>query len=104
MTHEELRTEHFKRLNAYRASKEYQESPYCFQKIEGDLPNLLGNRWEIDEEIYWEFLEILPPLAYNKRGGFYMSEFCFDNITTLFTKANGKYYCEFARYNGREAA
>lgn len=103
MTHEELRTRHYERLNDYRNSLEYQQSPCCFDKREGDFPSLLGARWEIDRDIYEDFLEMLPPLGW--RGGvFYMREFSFDDITTKFSKEGDRYYCEFARFPGRAAA
>ncbi len=95
-----IRDNHYLHLNGYRASKEY--SDYCpkmgMEKSSkhDDLPSLIGNRWEINEEIFWYFLEILPPLSY-KNGCFYMSEFCFDDITTKYTQEGDKYYCEFAR-------
>jgi hypothetical protein len=61
----------------------------------------LGKRWEIDKETYWEFLEVLPPLAH-RGGSFYLSEFTFDNITTKYTKEGDRYYCEFCRFPEKE--
>lgn len=92
-----LRDEHFKRLNNYRNSSEY--AAYA-QRVHGDyvppdnLPSLIGVRWQIDEEIYMEFLEILPPLRW-RGDSFLMSEFCFGTITTKYTKEGERYYCEF---------
>ena len=37
------------------------------------LPSTPGTRWEISEAIYWEFLEMLPPMT-RKAGGFYCCE------------------------------
>src|SRR4051812_1411281 len=98
MNHEELRTRHYERLNGYRHSAEYAD----YAKVvgtevpQGDLPCLIGSRWEIDEELYDHFLEILPPLGW-RCGSFYMREFTFDDITAKFTTEGGKFYCEFAR-------
>jgi hypothetical protein len=102
MTHEELRKNHFARLNNYRHSAEYAE----YAKLigapvpEGDLPCLLGHRWEIDKEIYDEFLGMLPPVNW-RRGAFFLSEFTFDDITTRYSMDGDKYYCEFARFPER---
>ena len=52
---------------------------------------MIGDRWEIDEDIYMEFLEMLPPMGW-RGGAFYMSEFSFGDITTKFTREGGKYY------------
>lgn len=100
MTPEEIRNRHYENLNSYRDSVEYQASPHCFEKREGELKTLIGNRWEIDEAIYMEFLEMLPPMGWHG-DTFYMCEFCFDDITTKFSKEGGRYFCEFARYPGR---
>lgn len=96
---EEIRDNHYARLNDYRNTKEYQE--YCrdvgipFVEKE-NLPSLLNNRWEINEELYWEFLEMLPPVGYTN-GCFFMCERLFDNISAYFSKEGGKYYCEYRR-------
>ena len=105
MTHEEIRKRHFERLNNYHHSAEYAEyaKEIGGEVPQGGLPSLLGNRWEIDAEIYHEFLGMLPPLEW-RNGAFYMSEFTFDNITAKFSKDGDKYYCEFARYPSREAS
>ena len=97
------REEHFQKINNYRHFKEYQESPCCCERVSGDLPSLLNNPWEISEEIYWEFLECLPPMSYNGNS-FYICEFSFDDITTHFFVREGKYFCEFSRYPVRKAA
>jgi len=104
MTHDQLRTEHFRRLNDYRNSAEYVEyaKQIGAEPPAGQLPSLIGSRWEIDRAIYEEFLNILPPIGW-KGGAFYMREFSFDDITAKFTKDGDKYYCEFARYPVRHA-
>ncbi len=103
MTHEAIRENHYKRMNAYRNSCEYQEYAksigYAVDQSTVQ-PSLFGNRWEINEAIYWDFMEMLPPVYC--KGGFYMIELTFDNITNKFTKEGEKYYCEFARIPSRK--
>jgi hypothetical protein len=100
------RDQHFQRLNAYRRSREYvayARRVGIDEPADADsFPSLLGVRWQIDERIYNEFLEILPPM--NWRGGSFMiSEFCFGTITTKYTQEGERYYCEFVdtRKGGR---
>jgi len=99
MTHTETRKHHFERLNSYRNSVEYAEyaREIGADVPQGQLPSLLGDRWEIDDEIYHEFLEMLPPLGW-RNGSFFMSEFSFGDITAKFTREGDKYFCEFARW------
>jgi Protein of unknown function (DUF1419) len=87
MTRDEIRKNHFARLNSYRNSAEYAAyaQSNSAKVPQGNLPSLLGNRWEIDEETYNEFLNILPPLG-ARGGSFFMSEFAFDDITAKFSK------------------
>jgi hypothetical protein len=73
--------EHYERLNVY--------------------PNTptIGDKWEIDEETWWYFFEILPPYGYRGIPGgeeFYMSEFYTGNITTKYSRIGDRYYCEWA--------
>ncbi len=91
-----LRDEHFKRINSYHQSLEYAE----FCKTIGTTPpfacteSLLGKRWAIDERLYNEFLNILPPMNW-RSGSFMMSEYTFSTITTKYSKVGDRYYCEF---------
>ena len=105
MTHDQLRKNHFARLNAYVPSKEYAEyaKEIGTDVPQGEPPSLIGDRWEIDEDIYHEFLEMLPPMGW--RGGtFYISEFSFGDITAKFTHEGGKYFCEFAHFPERKVS
>jgi hypothetical protein len=99
MTHKEIRKHHSGRLRGYRQSAEFANYAKAagLPVPQGELPSLLGERWEIDEETYQEFLEVLPPLAH-QGGSFYLSEFTFGNITTKYTREGDRYYCEFATY------
>ena len=64
---------------------------------------MIGDRWEIDKDIYMEFLRCSRRWAGAAARS--MSEFSFGDITAKFTREGGKYYCEFARYprEGAEA-
>lgn len=62
------------------------ENPYHRHGFEA------GQFFEIREEEYWYFLEVLPPLAMTL-AGFAMSEFTTGNLTNAFFKINGGYYC-----------
>jgi hypothetical protein len=92
------RDQHFARLNSYRHSREYATFAANIgdDVPEGDLPSLLGARWEIDARLYNEFLELLPPLDWNGRS-FLMREFVFDSITTKYSREGDRYFCEFFR-------
>lgn len=105
MTHEEIEAAHYQRLNSYRQSAEYAAfaSQIGAEVPEGELPSLLGKRWEIDEETYWHFLEVLPPMGWND-DTFYLREFSFDDITTKYSKEDGRYFCEFARFPEQKQA
>jgi hypothetical protein len=103
MTHDELRKRHYKNLNYYRELPGYTESRQSYEAMQAFFAQIVGHRWEIDEEIYDDFLNMLPPLGWSG-GAFYMREFTFDDITTRFSKSGGKYFCEFARFPGRVAA
>ena len=76
MTPAENRDNHFARLNDYSQSN-------------------VGQRWEIDEAIYTEFLEMMPPLHW-RGGSFFMCEECFGGLHAKFTEEGGRYFCEFA--------
>jgi hypothetical protein len=99
------RDQHFARLNAYRNSVEYAEYAKIIgvEMSDGPRPSLIGARWQIDERIFNEFLELLPPLGWNG-SSFYMSEFCFSDITTKYTREGDRYFCEFARRPTRKIA
>ncbi len=103
--HAQIRARHSGHLRSYRQSAEYAEYARAtgWPVPEGDLPSLIGRRWEIDEETYWEVLEVLPPLGH-RGGSFYLSEFTFGDITTKYTKESDRYYCEFVHYPERKQA
>lgn len=71
--------EHYERLNVYPADP------------------VVGEKWEIEEAVWWLFLEVLPPLAYTGHS-FYMVEFYTGNITTRYSREGEKFYCEWAMY------
>lgn len=59
---------------------------------------IVGERWEIEEETFWYFLEVLPPMRYKRTAtgcSFCMSEFQSGNITSQYSEENGRYFHEF---------
>ena len=102
MTPDEIRKNHFEHLNSYRHSAEYAEyaSAVGAEVPAGDLPCLIGNRWEINKEIYDEFPGDAAAGKLEARGVLY-GEFTFDDITTRYSSDGDSYNCEFARYPER---
>lgn len=64
-----------------------------------------GQVFEISQEEYWYFLEVLPPLAMTS-AGFAMSEFTMGNLTNAFFHIGGQFFCMTIAVNrdGAEAA
>lgn len=92
-----LRDYHYKRLNDYRESREYAEYAKkigLYESWSEHTRVLIGKRWEINEQIYNEFLNMLPPVDW-RVGSFKMREFCFGSITTKYTREGDRFYCEF---------
>lgn len=78
---EKGREHHFANLNYYSSMK---------------LPAqiMAGKYWEINESIYNEFLEVLPPR--NVPYGFAMIEFLTEDITCFYLRINGRYWAGYA--------
>lgn len=74
------RTLHFKNLNRY------QTDGY-----EAHL--MVGKFWEVDEKLYWEFLELLPPEYC--AGGFRMIEKLTGSIAATYFKIGDRYWCAY---------
>lgn len=83
------RSQHFANLNLYR-------------DIGIPAHKMLGMFWEIDEQIYDEFLNILPP-AYCA-GGFRMIEKLTDDIAATYLKVSGRYWCGYTDREQTSAA
>ena len=66
-----------------------------------DYNNILGLSAEITEEDYMYFLEVLPPLRWDKRG-FILSEALTDGLYYLFSKSDGKYFCKVVQLEDEE--
>ncbi|NOG70447.1 hypothetical protein [Roseicella sp. DB1501] len=98
MNAEDIRANHYARLNDYRNTREYAEwyRSISGEPPAGERPSLLGQRWEIDEAIYDEFLNMMPPLHW-RGGSFYCMEECFDDYHAKFSREGGQYFCEYAR-------
>ncbi len=56
---------------------------------------------EISEDVYYEMLEILPPLCYTGNG-FLMSEFQTGSYTDQFFRRDGKFYMAVVDYRRKE--
>ena len=95
------RKQFFEWLNDKSLQPQHGEAGY-YEKAVRAYENRIGQKVEIDEELYWYFLEILPPIYAPK--GFYMREMSIENITTLFTCEDGRYFCQYARLPERKAA
>lgn len=99
---EDVRTEHFRRLNDYQGTVEYAE----FRRSIGEpaapaTRRLVGQRWEINVAIYDEFLNMMPPLLW--RGGtFYTPEALLEGIHAKFSREADRYFCEYARLPSRD--
>lgn len=76
----ENRSQHFANLNHYRDAEIPAET-------------MLGMWWEIDEAIYDEFLNMLPP-AYCT-GGFRMIEKLTGDIAATYLKIGDRYWCVY---------
>lgn len=79
--------EHYARLNVYPAQP------------------VVGERWEIDAETYWYFLEVLPPMDWKRGPGvesFLMSEMHDDDVTSKYSHewddgSGDRYFHEWVR-------
>ncbi|MCP4128727.1 MAG: DUF1419 domain-containing protein [Gammaproteobacteria bacterium] len=56
----------------------------------------VGRAYEISEEQYYYFLDILPPLHCQGRPGFFMSEHTHGPVTSHFWRRGEKYFWEYA--------
>jgi hypothetical protein len=72
------RTQHYENLNAY---------------TRNGFPArwMLGKYWQIDEAIFWEFLEMLPPETCE--NGFRMIERLTGDIAATYLKIDDDYWC-----------
>jgi hypothetical protein len=98
-TADEIRTEHYRQLNAYQQDLAYRVLE-GYQELVDYFAGTVGRRWEIDAAIYNEALNILPPLGW-RGDSFYMREYLFDDITHKFSREGDRYFCEVAYYPPR---
>ncbi len=54
---------------------------------------MLGKFWQIDTQIYLEFLDLLPPIYC--RGGFRLCERLTGDIATTYLKVGPDYWCGY---------
>jgi len=98
---DQIREKHYRQLNAYQDDLAYRVLE-GYEELVTYFASTVGRRWEIDEAIYDEALNILPPLGW--RGDtFYMREFLFDDITHKFSREGDRYFCEVAHFPPRPA-
>lgn len=60
------------------------------------VPALAGVRWPINEQIYWYFLEILPPARMGYHW-FTMSEEKGNGVTSKYEKVGSQYWHEYVK-------
>jgi len=61
-----------------------------------------GQWFETTEEVYWYFLECLPPLHMTS-GGFVVSECTMHGLYESFMDIDGRYYCAVVEWNDRQS-
>jgi hypothetical protein len=87
------REEHFRLLN------EWQQSPEWRKDCRYDFGALVGKRREITKELYWYFLEILPPVRWTgidaSVESFYMSEALSGNVRSKYIREGDRYFHEY---------
>ncbi len=91
-----LKDEHFRQLNAYRDLPAYKEAD-DYEARAAFFATTVGRKWEIDAELYEEFLNILPPIGW-RGDSFHMGEFLFDDITHKYSREDDRYFCEVVYY------
>jgi hypothetical protein len=63
--------------------------------------DMAGAWWEIDQNTFNYFLEVLPP--YYVRFGFISSEFLTGSITSYYINLGEKYYCAYIDWKEKDA-
>lgn len=86
--HRVTETLHFALLNRY------DDRPFDRARLSGDI--YAGEWWECREADYQYALECLPPLSV-PGGGFCMSEFITDDVTSFYVRIMGRYFCGAVR-------
>lgn len=61
-----------------------------------------GQWFETTEQVYWYFLECLPPL-HMTGGGFVMSECTTGDLYESFVEIDGRYYCAVVAWDGPQS-
>lgn len=82
------RRQHYLNLNLYKM--ELQNADW-----------MLGKFWQIDQEIYDEFLNLLPPIYC--AGGFRLCERLTRDIAATFVKVGNDYWCAFTDLQDTQA-
>ena len=88
---ETVRDAQFRQLNAHREDPAYPALDGYEDRV-AFFATQVGRKWEIDAALYDEFLNLLPPRAY-QGDSFVMREFLFDDITHRFSRADDRHFC-----------
>jgi len=88
----------------YEIEANYNKSFELINRYErGNCFNALGFRagqwFETTQDVYWYFLECLPPL-YQTSGGFIVGECTMNGLYDCFLEIDGKYYCAVVEWAG----
>lgn len=91
----------------YPCIADYDTSFALINRYSDENPhNALGFRagqwFETTEQVYWYFLECLPPL-HMTGGGFVMSECTMDDLYESFLEIDGRYYCAVVAWDGPQS-
>lgn len=65
-----------------------------FQKINTYPLPPVGVEWEVTEEVFWHFLEVLPPLAMHK-GKFLLSEMQYSTVTMRYRQDDDRFFAAY---------
>lgn len=68
-----------------------------------DWSGQLGNVWEIDEDTFCYFLDLLPPMRY-RGDSFLLSEPLTGDVHPAYFKHGRRYFCGYVRRREAEAA
>lgn len=99
--HQSISDRHYRNLNAYKDDPAYKTLEGYEERV-AFFATFVGQKWEIDETVYEEAFEIVPPLGV-RGDSFYLGEFLFDDITHKFSREGGRVFCEVAHFPPRPA-
>lgn len=71
-------------------------NPYMYNATESELAEFRDSYVETTEEVYWYFLEIMPPLAWSG-GCFSVCEAYTDNVYSSFFRIGDRYFHAYTK-------